>query len=67
LAAKLWFALAKSSVEDNRNEDRRDTTAANFGEVGRNPLRLIGKSMAPLRIAPTFHDLRRIGNPKSGQ
>jgi hypothetical protein len=59
-------AFVKSSVEDRRNEESRNTTTANFGEVGRNPLHLICESITPLRIAPTLYGLRRIGNPKSG-
>jgi hypothetical protein len=47
-------AFAKSSVEDRRNEESKNATTANFGEVGRNPLKLMGKFIAPLRIAPTF-------------
>jgi hypothetical protein len=59
--------LASSSAVVSRNEDNRSTPSASLGQVGRNPLQVICKSMAPLRIAPLFYGLRRIGNKKSGQ
>src|SRR5258708_5532160 len=61
-AAKLRVALANGSVADNRSDESRKTADASFGQVGRNALHLIYKSMAPLRIAPTSYELRRIGN-----